>query len=183
MSLKKEIEKIHKAYQDADGENKAQAIAQLAELHRKVAGDAAQQGEFAVDVAEYCGGAYIPYVFWTTLGRFWTDESQRTVLQQLIRAFLQSDFDEEEQSLLRPLLVVYFQREREFEVSRARTQAESGAHPAAKEWLEAVLHFHENNKVAARTYTEKFALLHKTMPNFALFNLPLAKLEEALDRA
>ncbi|MFN8922269.1 MAG: hypothetical protein ACK5XP_05025, partial [Sphingobacteriia bacterium] len=118
MSFEKEIAKIEKDYQAGEGTDKAAVVEAFSQLHKKTK-DAAAQVDFALGVAPACGGIYIPHVFWSVLALFWEDEQYRSSLHKLIRTFAESDFEEEEKALMKPLLVVYFVREREFEVSRA----------------------------------------------------------------
>jgi hypothetical protein len=81
---------------------------------------------------------------------------------------------------MKPLIVVYFAKEKPFEVDKLRAKLLTGAHPSVKTYFDTLAAFIENNKVAVQTYRDKFALVRDRRPDFELFSQPLTRLEEEL---
>ncbi|MBX3101217.1 MAG: hypothetical protein KF690_01775 [Bacteroidetes bacterium] len=180
MSFEKDIEKLNKAYESAEGENREETVAALAKLHATTEKDNAQRQAFYALAAQACGGCYIPYLFWTALSRFYDAPESRDSIYDLLQAFATGDFEEADQQLMKPLIVIYFAKEKEFEVDKVRARLLVGVHPSVKAYFDGLVSFLQNNKVAVQTYRDKFALLRKGMPDFARFSMPLSKLEEQL---
>lgn len=135
---------------------------------------------FASQAAQVAGGAYIPHLFWPALHRFLKEDTGRDVIAELFEAFGNSNFDEETQKIFRPLAVVYFMHEKEFEVDRLRTRVLHKLHPGVQEYFEQLIEFNEKNHRSAVAFARKFALVGDRFPDFELFNQPLAHLEEQL---
>jgi hypothetical protein len=181
MSMEKEIEKLHKAYEAAEGDNREETIAALASLHATAdKGDAKVRQAFYTAASQACGGCYVPYLFWTALARFYETPDTRTELADLLHAFVAGDFEAQDLQLMKPLIVVYFAKEKPFEVDKLRAKLLTGAHPSVKTYFDTLAAFIENNKVAVQTYRDKFALVRDRRPDFELFSQPLTRLEEEL---
>ncbi|MEM9986542.1 MAG: hypothetical protein AAF804_15730, partial [Bacteroidota bacterium] len=94
--------------------------------------------------------------------------------------FCESNFDDDEQKKLKPLLVVYFAKEKEFESGKVKTLYLDKAHPEVKEYYMRVLNFTQKNQKSTEMYIEKFDLLKGLFPDFHLLGLPITQLREKL---
>jgi hypothetical protein len=173
------LQKIEDTY-FANDENAEAAIASLTELHKKVLADPAALALFNEKAALTCGGLYLPYLFWPVLHNFFADETQRTALGKLFHLFGESNFDEETQKLMKPLVVVYFMKEKEFELDRLKTFVLQKLHPGVQEYFAKLMEFVVKNRNSADAYLRKFTLLGGEFPDFERFAQPVSKLEEEL---
>ncbi len=180
MDIVKELEQLEDNFYGEWEEDKTQLIAGMETIHRSVWEDRESLNRFVVQSAERFGGSYIPHLFWNKLSDFLDTPEERAYLQELIRAFCESNFDEEEQKKLKPLLVVYFAKEKEFEIGKVKTLYLDKAHPEVKEYYMRLLNFTQKNQKATGMYIEKFDLLKGLFPDFHLLGLPITQLREKL---
>lgn len=173
------LKSIEDAYIASD-ENVDDAVQSLTKLHKQVLGDAALLASFTEKAATVCGGLYIPYLVWPVLHAFMKDETQRSQLAKLFHAFGESNFDEETQKQMKPLIVVYFMKEKEFEVDRLKTFVLLKLHPGVQEYFAKLMEFTVKNRNSAEAYQRKFTLLGSSFPDFERFAQPVSKLEEEL---
>ncbi|MEM6632158.1 MAG: hypothetical protein AAF694_20950 [Bacteroidota bacterium] len=179
MDIQKELDKLEDSYKMEEWEDKKEEIiAALFELHMKAATEEEVLNRFTVLSAERFGGIYIPYLFWVKLSDFLEYELDRSYLYNLLTAFSNSDFGEDEQRLLKPLVIVYFSREKEFEINKFFTLAMDDVHPNVKEYFQKLYKFRERNARSTKMYCDKFELLRELQPDFSLMNTPLSELKE-----
>lgn len=174
--LQAALEEIDAAYY-ANDEDRDLATAALSGYFEQLWDDADAAALFSRLAAEVAGGVYIPYLFWVALHRFLKTEGQREVIAELFAAFGRSNFDEATQLQLKPLAVVYFMHEKEFEVDRLKSRVIQKLHPTVQEFFQKTLEFVEKNRKSAIAYQQKFALVGAEFPDFERFNQPLAHLE------
>jgi hypothetical protein len=183
MTFESKLAPIEKAYQDADGENRGETALALVALHKDLLRNGKDElPAFAKAACVACGGIYIPYLFWIALEGFLKDRVDRTEVQALLKAFAEGNFEQEDQALMKPLIVVYFSKEKEFELDRVRARLVEPAHPSVKEYLTKLLAFPGVNKAATKTFREKFALIGGYFPNFDLYNQTVGDIEERLKK-
>ncbi len=180
MDFIKELQAMEDKFYGEWEEDRNTLIPELTQLHLNAAEDANGFSRFLVQVSDMFGGIYIPYLFWDKLAYFLKAEEQRTYLQDLMLKFSNSNFEEEEQSKMKLLLVVYFAHEKEFEINKIRAKVIDKAHPEVKEYYLKLLNFTEKNQKATNMYCEKFGLLKDIHPNFDLLGLPITQLKERL---
>lgn len=178
MDIVKELENLEDKYYGEWEENKESLIGALEPIHKELLEDREQFNRFLVQTAERFGGAYIPHLFFHKLSEFLDTPEERAYLQELIRVFAESNFEEEEQKKLKPLLVVYFAKEKEFEHGKLKTMYFDKAHPEVREYFMRLLNFTQKNKKATEMYIEKFDLLKGIFPDFHLLGLPITQLRE-----
>ncbi|MCI4666810.1 MAG: hypothetical protein MRZ79_01520 [Bacteroidia bacterium] len=180
MDFVAELEKLEDLFYGEWEENKEPLIAKLKEIHSVVGEDKDQFNRFLVQTAERFGGTYIPYLFWDKLSYFFDTPEERIYLQELLRAFSISDFEDVEQKLMKPLLVTYFSKEKDFELNKLKAKVIEKAHPEVKEYFVKLMNFVEKNAKATGMYAEKFDMLKAYHPDFELLNLPITQLREKL---
>jgi hypothetical protein len=176
------IEQIENDY-FAQDENQQLALERLHALHFELWDRQDAEGllEFRAEAALIGGGIYLPYLFWPELHAFLTtDGANRLRIYDMIQALATSDFDEHVQTLLKPLLVVYFSKEKAFELDKLRTFILAQAHASVKEYFDKLFAFVTQNKASVSTYQAKFALVSARFPDFELFAQPLQRLQEQL---
>lgn len=178
MDIVKELEQLEDKYYGEWEEDKAALMEALEPMHKELLSESESFNRFLVQTAERFGGAYIPHLFWQKLSDFLKTPEERTYLQELIRVFAESNFEEEEQKKLKPLLVVYFAKEKEFEHAKMQTMYFDKAHPEVKEYFMRLLNFTQKNQKATEMYVEKFDLLQSIFPDFDLLSLPITQLRE-----
>ncbi|MEO0899646.1 MAG: hypothetical protein AAFY71_24765 [Bacteroidota bacterium] len=183
MEFVAELEKLEDLYYGDWEEDKAKLIKELTKLHLELGEDEDTFNRFLVQSAERFGGAYIPHLFWDKLSYYYENPDERIYLQELLRAFSVSNFDEEEQKLMKPLLVTYIAREKSFELNKIKAQTVDKAHPEVKEYFQKLTTFVEKNTKATEMYSEKFELLKDIHPDFELLNLPITRLKERMKGA
>ena len=165
MDIVKELEQIEDKYYGEWEENKAAMVEAMTELHKRELADPDQFNRFMVQTSDRFGGAYIPYLFWTKLSSFvGENQDDRFFLQQLIKAFVNSNFDEEEQRVMKPLLITYFNAEKEFELNKVWTKIVDPAHPSVREYFQKLLNFTKKNQKSTEMYAEKFMMLRNIHP-------------------
>ncbi len=180
MDFVAELEKLEDKFFGDWEEEKAPLIKELKVLHTEAGEDEDGFNRFLVQSAERFGGTYIPYLFWDKLSYFDENPDERIYLHELLRAFSVSNFEEEEQKLMKPLLVTYFSKEKDFEINKLKAKVIEKAHPEVKEYFQKLLSFVEKNKNATEMYREKFDMLKEFYPDFELLNLPITQLKEKL---
>ncbi|GAB4404566.1 MAG: hypothetical protein OHK0039_04830 [Bacteroidia bacterium] len=180
MDFVKELERLEDLFYGEWEEDKGKLIPELLQLHLVVGQDGDEFNRFLVQCAERFGGAYIPYLFWDKLSYFLEMQEERAWLQELIRAFANSNFDEEEQATLKPLLVVYFAKEKDFEIDKVRAVIIDKSHPTVRDYFNKLINFVKRNASATEMYCEKFQLLKDVHPDFELLSLPITQLKERL---
>lgn len=180
MDFVAELEKLEDLFFGEWEEGKEPLIAELKKLHAAAGEDDDEFNRFLVQSAERYGGAYIPYLFWDKLSYFYETPEERIYLQELLRAFSVSNFEDEEQKLMKPLLVTYFSQEKDFELNKLKAKVIDKAHPEVKEYFMKLMSFVEKNKKATEMYAEKFDMLKAFHPDFDLLNLPITQLKEKL---
>jgi hypothetical protein len=183
MDLVKSLEKLEDQYYGDWEEDKELLIRDLTNLHMEAGEDEDSFNRFLVQTAERFGGAYIPYLFWDKLSYFLDVPQERHYLQELIRAFVESSFEEEEQKKMKLLLVTYFAKEKDFEVDKIRALILDKAHPDVRDYFNKLISFVNKNAKATEIYCQKFDLLKTVHPNFKLLGLPLSQLKEKLTEA
>ncbi len=177
--LEEALDAIEAQY--AETEDVDAAIEALATLHRTLLDDPELLETFRLNALTACNGHYLPHLLWVALGQFDTDaEVQRKKIFEVCQALADSDFDERLQGAIKPLMVVYFSKEKEFEIDRVHSRVVDGAHPKVKEWFDKAISFVQRNSHAAQAYVHKFNLLKDRFPDFDRFNMPVARLEEEL---
>jgi len=171
---------LENEYNEAEGENREEVLEALKAYHTEVLGDPEANREFELEVLDKCGGIYTPYVFWLAVRGFLYNEVDKAFLFRVADAFANSNFEEEEQKKMKPLLMIYFAQEREFEMDRLWAQVVSKAHPSVKAYFEKVLRFVQQGSPMVKAFQEKFELLKDYYPDFHLLNLPVSQLREEL---
>ncbi|MDX1906881.1 MAG: hypothetical protein SF053_07580 [Bacteroidia bacterium] len=180
MDLIKELDTLEDLYYGEWEEDKPTLINALIDLHINLAADSDTFNRFLMQTAERFGGAYIPYLFWDKLAAFLQNPYERTWLQELINKFVFSAFDDEEQHMMKPMLVVYIARERRFELDKIHALYLEKSHPQVQEYFTKLIQFVDRNQKATEMYCDKFDLLKDMMPNFDLLNLPITQLRDKL---
>ncbi|MDX2284101.1 MAG: hypothetical protein NW241_08055 [Bacteroidia bacterium] len=183
MDIVQRLEALEDLFYGEWEEDRAQLIPHLLELHMGAASEEDTLNRFLVQTAGRFGGAYIPYLFWDKLSFFYNNPLERIYLHELIRVFINSDFGDEEQKMMKPLLVVYFAKEKTFEIDKIQTMLLDAAHPVVKDYFHKLFSFVEKNQRATEMYCEKFELLKDFQPDFELFSLPVTQLRERLQDA
>jgi len=179
MDIPKLLDEIEDRYSiDDQEEKKEELISELYQIHMDTASDEETLNRFTVLSAERFGGIYIPYLFWVKLSDFYEYELDRSYLFNLLKAFSDSNFGEDEQKLMKPLVIVYFSKEKEFEIDKLFTLVMDNAHPSVKEYFQKLLEFVDKNKRSTKMYIEKFEILKDVQPDFDLMNTPLSELKE-----
>lgn len=182
MNISEELNKIEDQYADTLDEQREEAVEVIRALQDKLTEESPEDiDRFLLFSADTLGGIYLPYVFWYKLGEFYEGNAEaRLFLQELIRIFSESSFEEAEQKKIKSLLVAYLAREREFEIDKIRTLIVDKAHPAVKDYFYKLFQFVQKNKNATTMYCDKFEILKEYQPNFELLSLPLSRLREIL---
>jgi hypothetical protein len=178
MDIVKELEQLEDKFFGEWEEEREPLIQALTDLHIQTLDDRDAFNRFLVQTAERFGGVYIPYLFWQKLADFMKVPEERAYLQELIKTFIQSNFEAEEQRKLKPLLVVYFAKEKDFEVDKTRAQYIDQSHPQVRDYFNKLLTFVKRNEKATNMYIGKFEMLQDAFPDFELLNLPITQLKE-----
>ncbi len=181
MDIVDQLQNLEDKFYGEWEENREQLVAALTNLHLEAAEDQGKFSRFLVQTADRFGGIYIPYLFWDKLAYFLHAEEQRSYLQDLMVKFANSNFEPEEQSKMKLLLVVYFAKEKEFEINKIRAKIIEKSHPEVKEYYLKLLNFTEKNQKATDMYCEKFELLKGIHPDFDLIGLPITQVRERLE--
>lgn len=182
MDILEELNKIEEKYAESIEESRNEAVGEIAELHQQVAEETPDEVDrFIIMSADVLGAIYLPHLFWYKLGEYYDgNQDSRMFLQELIKIFTESNFEEEEQRRIKSLLIAYMAKEKEFELDKIRTIIVDKAHYAVKDYFYKLFQFVEKNKKATEMYCEKFALLKDYQPNFELLAMPVTKLKEML---
>ncbi|MEL6673669.1 MAG: hypothetical protein AAFR61_15800 [Bacteroidota bacterium] len=178
MDIVKELEKLEDKFYGEWEEQRGPLVEALTSLHQEAGKDEDTFNRFLVQCSDRFGGVYIPYLFWHKLGHFLRVPQERHYLHQLVKTFVDSNFDDEEQKKMKLLLVTYFSQEKPFELDKLRAQIIDKSHPSVKEYFENLLIFVEKNAKATGMYAEKFKLLSNQHPDFATLSLPITQLRE-----
>ena len=177
--LEETLDQIEANY--AESEDVDAAIEALAGLHRSLLDDPELLETFRLNALSAASGHYLPHLLWVALAQFDAEaEAQRKKIFDICQALADSDFDERLQAAIKPLMVVYFSKEKEFEIDRVHSRVVDGAHPKVKEWFDKAIAFVQKNSHSAQAYVHKFNLLKARFPDFDRFNMPVARLEEEL---
>ncbi|MEO0473334.1 MAG: hypothetical protein AAF206_27225 [Bacteroidota bacterium] len=183
MDIVKELEQLEDKFYGEWEEDKGNLSAALLSLHISI-DDPDEFNRFLVQSADRFGGAYIPYLFWSKLSTFINDNPDaRIYIQQLLKAFVDSNFDDDEQRRMKPLVVTYLAREKDFEIDKIWTKTVDKAHPSVQEYFQKLRNFVNKNQKATEMYCEKFMLLKDSNPDFDLLGLPITQLRERLQQA
>ena len=181
-ALEDALDKIENEYLENE-DDKAGTQTALDEVHRQVWGTPLAV-DFRDQAIHICGGTYIPQVLWVELAQFNadpdTDKSNRERVFDTIRAFTESDFDDDLKNRFKPLIIVYIAMEKQFELDRVKSFIVDKAHPQVKEFFEKMIQFVSKNPASVLTYQRKFGMLKNHFPDFELFSQPLVRLEEEL---
>ncbi len=182
MDILEKLNEIEEKYAESIDESREEAIAEIATFHQEVVeSDPEEADKFIIMSADVLGGVYLPHLFWYKLGEYYDgNEDARIFLQELIKIFTESNFEEDEQKRIKSLLIAYMAKEKEFELDKIRTIIVDKAHYTVKDYFYKLFQFVEKNKKATEMYCEKFALLKDYQPNFELLGLPVTKLKEML---
>ncbi len=177
--LEESLDQIEAQY--AESEDADAAIESLSALHRSLLDDPELLETFRLNALTACSGHYLPHLLWVALSQFDTEpEAQRKKIFEVCKALADSDFDDRLQAAMKPLMVVYFSKEKEFEIDRVHSRVVDGSHPKVKEWFDKSIGFVQKNSHSAQAYVHKFNLLKGRFPDFDRFNMPVARLEEEL---
>lgn len=182
MDLVKNLEKLEDKFYTAPEENKEEIVKGLLELHLSIE-DVDTLNRFAVQASERFGGIYIPYLFWDKLAAFLESDDERFFLQDLLKAFSNSNFDDDEQRKMKPLIITYFAHEKEFEVNKLKSLMIDKTHPTVKEYFYSLIQFVEKNKRSTQMYKDKFELLRQAVPDFQLMAMPITQLKDKFQSA
>ncbi len=182
MTFEEQLDAIERAYFDADEENRDEVLEYLQGVHKQILKLPAEQARpYVLALASCCGGLMIPYLFWYELLRFLEQDSDSSLIQELLRRFANSNFDEHDQKLLKPLVAIYFYHESEFQLDRFETQVINTSHPEVQNYFKKLLKFAQSGNAASiEAYEEKLRLLKPYYPDFDSFNLPVNRLREEL---
>ncbi|WNJ15968.1 hypothetical protein [Pontibacter sp. G13] len=183
MDIVKELEQLEDKYYGEWEEEKQPLIDALLKLHAQVGTDENLFNRFLVQCSDRFGGAYVPYLFWDKLAYFLQSPEERAYLQQLLKSFVESNFDEDEQKKMKPLLVCYFATEKKFEVDKVRALVIDKSHPTVQDYFHKLISFVEKNQKSTEMYVEKFRLLKEIHPDFNLLNLPITQLRDKMQNA
>lgn len=178
--LKARLETIDAAYYNQDEEDAAPAIEALDELHREVWGQADEARKFRLAALRVAGGAYLPNIFWAELAAHMRNEGNREMIVEIMQAVADSNFDEAMLNNLKPLLVVYLSREKQFELDKLWSFVIEKTYPRVKEYFDKLLLFVTKNQHSVATYQRKFDMLRDSFPDFERYSHPLTRLEEEL---
>jgi len=181
MTLEEQLEAIEKAYFDDEEENKEAVLEALQGIHQSVLKASIAEAEpFKRALAKSCGGILIPYLFWFELLQFYDHKTNSDFIQELLKIFAASNFDDDEQRFLKPLIAIYFFHETEFQLDKFQTKVSLPAHPLVNQYFEQLMRFSQSNQSSIETYLEKIKLLRRYYPDFELFNKPINRLREEL---
>ena len=180
MNIIAELDQLEDKFYGEWEEEKTPLLKEMTELHSKAGEDEDLFNRFLMQSSERFGGSYIPYLFWDKLSYYYESPDERAYLHELLKVFANSNFDAEEQKKMKPLLVTYFAKEKDFEINKLRAKVIDKAHPTVKEYFLKLLSFVEKNQKATSMYCEKFELLKDIHPDFDLLNLPITQLKEKL---
>lgn len=180
MSLETILDTLEQKYYAELGENKAVMSKELTRIYKEISGQEPLREAFLTQVMHRFGGMYTPYVLWFRLSDFFRNEETRAKVHEVLDAFCDSEFEEEETKKAKPLIITYFSKEKEFEVDRLKLLLLPKKHPKVQEYFEKLLNFVERNKSSVDMYIEKFIMLHDRMPDFDLLAVPVTKLKEKL---
>lgn len=183
MSLQAQLDELNNAFYEADGENREEIIAQVRSLHVSAIKQPELLSEFKEAAPTVAGGVYIPYLAWMELAAIIDGRGDRVYWLKLMQALADSDFEADTLRQIKPLLVIYYRKERDFERAKMESQIVNNAHPQVREFFHKMRGFADLNPNAANAYHEKFMLLKPFFPNFQLFELPVQELEAHLERA
>lgn len=183
MDIHKVLDELEEKYYGDWAENKETLFAELDKIHREISPDRDLLNRFIVQINDRFGGAYIPFVFWDKLAEFLSKPEQRTYLYEIIKAFANSDFDEEEQKRMKPLLITYFANEKQFEIDKIHTLVIDKAHPSVKEYFFKLFNFVRKNQRSTEMYCNKFMLLKNIHPDFEMMAMPITQLKDQLQEA
>lgn len=178
--LKARLEAIDAAYYNQDEEDAAPAIEALDELHREAWGDEAAARKFRLAALQVAGGAYLPNILWAELAAFARGADNRDMIVTVLRAVGDSNFDESMLNKLKPLLVVYLSREKQFEIDKLWSFVVEKSYPRVKEFFDKALQFVTKNVHSVATYQRKFDMLRDSFPDFERYSHPLTRLEEEM---
>jgi hypothetical protein len=186
QTIVEQLQSLDEAYRAAEGENRAEIEAQLMALHQQTFSDPEAYAYFTALAPSIAGGMYIPYLFWIGLNYFLDDtenDDLRQLLFALLQQFTESDFEENDQRNLKPLLIVYLAAEKEFERDRIKAHIFDKAHPQVRDYYMKALYFATEKPTTRDTFREKYLLLRSYFPDFAQLHLPVTQLREALGAA
>lgn len=182
MDILEKLNEIEEKYAESIDDTRNEAIAEIAAFHQQVVEDEPEEVDrFIIMAADVLGGIYLPHLFWYKLGEYYDgNQDARIFLQELIKIFTESNFEEDEQKRIKSLLIAYMAKEKEFELDKIRTLIVEKTHHTVRHYFYKLFDFVEKNKKATEMYCEKFALLKDYQPNFDLLGLPVTKLKEML---
>jgi hypothetical protein len=181
MSLVETLSALEDKFYNEYDEDRDAVIQDLAELHKKALSKGIDDfRSFSRVAMEVCGGVYVPYLMWVELAAFMDQPNNRERIYELVDAFVNSDFEEEERKKMKSMLITYFANEREFEVNKIITLVVEKAHPDVQEYFRKVQNFVAKNRTSVDMYTVKFKMLKDGYPDFEALAMPLIKLKEHL---
>lgn len=182
MDLAAVLNTLEDKYYGELEEEREPLVEYLEKMYHKLEVNPELLEEFLKRSIRHFGGAYIPYVFWRQLNAFIDNpEDGRLFLQEILKAFADSDFEEQEQRKMKPLVVTYFTLEKEFELNKFNTLVVDKLHPAVREYYRGLQEFIEKNARATALYKEKYLMLRRQNPDFDLFDKPVSTLKEMME--
>ncbi len=184
MEIAKLLDDLEIRFEDVDpDEHRNEIIPALTEIHLKAGEEEDTFNRFIMQVADRFGGIYIPYIFWDKLSEFLEAPLERAYLFEITKAFANSNFYEIDQRNMKPLLITYFAKEKQFEINKMIALLFDKSHPTVKEYFHKLIQFVEKNKKSTEMYCEKFDILKNIHPNFDLMALPITQLKDRFQEA
>lgn len=181
MDLVKQLDALEAQFYGEWEEERAPLVAAIQPLHVESEFDEDSRNAFTLRVMNRFGGAYIPYLFWRSLGRFMDDaNSERGYIQEILKAFALSNFEEVEQQKMKSLLVTYFSLEKGFELNKIEAKYLTKVHPDVTAYFSHLREFTEKNTSSTEMYQEKFELVKEVFPDFDILSRPITQLREGI---
>jgi len=182
MNLELELQNIYDKYLASEGEDKAGAIQALKMIHVPLLrGNPEVLSEFIFDAIRICGGTYIPFIFWMELIKLLEGRPDRELIYEIIQEFVNSDFDETECVRMKPLLIIYFTVETQFQVDKIKAYIVAKSHPSVIQYFQQyVYRAIEKTPKVVEAYRQKLWRLKGYYPNFEMLDMPTSLLEQKL---
>lgn len=181
MDQVKELDKLEDQFYGDWEEERSKLVAALKPMHEAADADDDERNAFALRTMNRFGGAFIPYLFWKSLKRFVENPNdERPYIQEIIKSFADSNFEEEEQQKMKSLLVTYFSLEKDFELNKVDSLYLSKMHPSVQEYFHHLRDFTDKNASSTEMYQEKFNLVKDIYPDFDVLSQPITQLREGV---
>ncbi|MDW8159663.1 MAG: hypothetical protein RML72_12420 [Bacteroidia bacterium] len=182
MNWKKYLEDANTEYYRSDEINKPQLLENIKKIHLSLLRNPEELGEFIEFTMQNIGSIYLPYLFWIEVAKLLDKRHNPELIYQMIEAFCNSDFEEEERNKMKPLLIIYFAMENEFHIDRIKSFIIQKSHKTVQDYFSLIFKFVHHNKRAVEVLIKKMQMLKKYYPSFELLELPVQELEEKLGK-